>query len=104
MIFPFFLASLACFRLTRLITDDKITSYFRQWVIAHAPRRKKTLAKEGITCPFCVSVYIAILLTAYFMFFLGMTMVEAMLWMPAVWGASILWNQLFVYLTNEHSN
>lgn len=94
------LLSLACFRLTRLVTDDGVTQAVRSWIVRKAPRAVKAKAKEGIECPMCVSFYIALSLT-------GLANLldvfprpeEALLFMPATWGASVLWNQLFVKLS-----
>lgn len=92
-------ASLCCFRITRLVTDDGITSPLRNWVVRNAPADVKKKAKEGITCPLCVSFYFAGILSFY-LFFLDISLLSFVpLWWGAVWGASILWNQLFVTLT-----
>lgn len=91
----FFAACLACFRLTRLITDDKIFDWLRRDV---SKAGKK--AAEGIKCPFCVSFYVSIFIVGV----LGLAIEGARnystwLWMPAIWGGSILLNQLFVKLS-----
>lgn len=94
--------SLGCFRLTRLITDDKITDWLRSIVIRKAPAKAKEKAREGITCPFCVSFYFAMILGIYAWYIGGWTPIDELcLWIFAIWGASILFNQLFCYLTNE---
>ncbi len=92
----FIAATLACFRLTRLITDDKIMDWLRRDV---AKAGKK--AKEGIHCPFCVSFWIAGLVT------LGLCLMPVIrwqdwwLWHMAIWGGSVLWNQVFAKLSDE---
>ena len=95
-----FLAStLACFRLTRLVTDDKIFEWGRSGLIKAAPAGTKKKVKEGIECPFCVSFWIASLITVG----LALSTQETMLWLyqPAIWGGSVLWNQIFMKLTKE---
>lgn len=42
-------------RLTRLITDDKITEGFRQWVVSRAG--DESLISYLVYCSWCVSVY-----------------------------------------------
>lgn len=101
MFFTFFLASLATFRLTRLVTDDKIFEGLRSWIIKESPRKAKTKAKQLITCHFCFSFYLATLTTIYLVYCGFISSRDALLWQPSVWGASVLLNQLFVYLTDE---
>lgn len=92
----FIAATIACFRLTRLITDDKIMDWLRKDV---AKAGKK--AKEGITCPFCVSFYWAVMI-AYCMWGMGkFPFWESWLWSLAIWGGSVLWNQVFVKLSEQ---
>lgn len=49
--------TLACFRLTKLVLDDKVADPVRDWILARHP------ADHGlgflITCPWCASPYIA---------------------------------------------
>lgn len=92
----FIAATLACFRLTRLVTDDKITDWLRKDV---AKAGKK--AKEGINCPFCVSWWVASLIVIGLWLVGSVPVTEAWLWQPAIWGGSVLWNQLFMKLTTE---
>lgn len=93
----FVMTSLACFRLTRLITDDKITDWLRRWVRREAPKK----AKEGISCPFCVSFYYANILTGLLVLLHMITWQFSFIYSPAVWGASVLFNQLFTCLTEN---
>lgn len=95
----FLAASLACFRLTRLITDDKIFDWLRELVIREAPRALKTKAKQGITCPFCVSFYFAVLIAGFLVCRNMVLGADAPLWGAAIWGGSILFNQIFVKLS-----
>lgn len=83
-------AGLASFRLTRLITDDTITSGLRRAV----PKGK---AKQGIRCPFCVSFWVS--LGIGIALYLTDHADEQWLWIPAIWGLSVLFNQLFVRLS-----
>lgn len=97
--FRFILASLACFRLTRLITDDKISSWLRSLVVREAPTKLKKKAREGINCPFCVSFYIAALITVTLILCNLVTLQFSFVYQAAVWGASVLLNQLFTKLS-----
>lgn len=92
-------ASLACFRLTRLVTDDKITDWFRSSFVRQMPRPAKAKARQGIECPFCVSFYVAIGLTVYLYSLYAFPWREAFIWQAAIWGGSVLLNQLFVRLS-----
>jgi Protein of unknown function (DUF1360) len=96
----FILTSLACFRLTRLITDDKITDWLRSLVVRKAPRKIKKKAREGITCPFCVSFYFAMLLGTGTWYLGWVETGQLFVWIPAVWGCSVLFNQVFEYLSS----
>lgn len=87
-----FLAGLACFRLTRLITDDKIFAPLRRVV-----SRQGKKAKEGITCPWCVSFYFATIIAGY-IYWRWIPYDMAVLCLFAIWGMSILWNGLFTFL------
>lgn len=91
--FLFLLSSLACFRLSRLISDDKIFDWLRR---IPPP---KSRAKQLVTCPFCVSFYIASAITLSQAFEQRVEWELAPLWMAAVWGASVLLNQAFVKLS-----
>lgn len=83
-------ATLACFRLTRLVTDDKIMDWLRRDV---SKAGKK--AKEGIQCPFCVSFYWSIAIAVGLHFYLE----TEVAWFAPIWGGSVLWNQVFVRLS-----
>jgi hypothetical protein len=100
----FIACTLAVFRLTRLITDDKITDFLRTFVKKEAnklPRKAKQKAKEGITCPFCVSFYISAFITIY-LWRTGLIHWKTMfLWGTAMWGGSILLNELVVRLMDK---
>jgi hypothetical protein len=97
----FLALSLGTFRLTRLITDDKITDWFRSLVIRKSPQKIKAKAKEGITCPFCVSFYLAVIFTCLAWQLGWIIGHETPVWGSAIWGTSILLNQLFCYLTEK---
>lgn len=97
----FLLASLACFRLTRLVTDDKITDWLRSLVVRKAPRKIKAKAEYGITCPFCVSAYHALAITFY-LWWIGVVPADiAWVYGSGVWGGSIIWNEIFVALMGK---
>lgn len=98
--FTFLLASLACFRLTRLITDDKITQPLRMFLVRNSPPKIKAKTKQGITCPLCVGFYFAAAITAYLLFAChAFDWRAALLWQSAIWGASVLWNQVFARIS-----
>src|SRR5476651_2488722 len=101
MYLTFLLASLACFRLTRLVTDDQITAWLREKLIRSVPRTAKKTARQGITCAFCVSFYISLLLAVYLCFLGCIEWKLLPLWQPSIWAGSVLWNELFVYFMNE---
>lgn len=84
----FIAASLACFRLTLLITEDKIMDWLRRDVSKIGKR-----AKQGISCSFCVSFYWAFAITDGLWMLGYLPWQEIFFWLPAIWGASILWNK-----------
>lgn len=93
----FIASTLACFRLTRLITDDKITDWLRRLVKREAPRKIKAKVAEGIECPFCVSGWIAIAISTYLAF--AISEANMIFYYPAIWGGSVIWNQIFTKLS-----
>jgi hypothetical protein len=97
----FLACCIACFRLTRLITDDKITDWLRAKVVKEAPPKLKAKAREGITCPFCVSFYWACLITLGACLLGWLPAASSPLWLAAVWGGSVLINQIFAALTKQ---
>lgn len=67
--FDFLLCALACFRLARLVAIDEgpfsVFQHLRQRAGAYeydAQGRVKTAFGRGISCPYCVGVYAALLL------------------------------------------
>lgn len=58
------LAALATWRLTWLVTEDKITERPREWLAERARDASKGLAYL-VTCPFCVSVWLAVPVLAW---------------------------------------
>lgn len=92
--FLFLVCSLACFRVTRLVTDDKIFAWLRRL----PPPKSK--AKELVRCPFCASAYFAAAITFYLWLYLQVIPgMDALLWWLSIWGGSVLLNQLFVRLS-----
>lgn len=53
-LFPFILAILATYRVTRLVTGDMISENFRSWVDS----RSKTLGYL-VSCDWCLSIWLA---------------------------------------------
>lgn len=100
MIFAFFLSSLACFRLSRLFAEDKITDWLRVWLIKEAPTKAKAKVKQGVSCPFCWSFYFSLIIT-FALWWNGDLIDHQWLWLPAIWGASILINELFTFLMSK---
>jgi hypothetical protein len=94
----FLASSLAVFRLTRLITDDKVTDWLRAFVVRQVPRKAKRKAKQGITCPFCVSFYYSAIFSVslWMAGFYGWEWI--LFWQPAIWGAANIFNEVFTYL------
>lgn len=98
--FLFLLCSLACFRLSRLISEDKIFSELRALLIRKVPAPAKKKTREGITCPFCVSAYFSAAITIYIWLYLqAIPGMDAPLWCFGMWGGSVIWNQVFVRLS-----
>lgn len=91
----FIAATLACFRLTRLITDDKITDWLRRDVSKAGQK-----AREGIHCPFCVSFYWSMIIAIALVISLNMPWYSWAVWFAPIWGGSVLWNQVFVKLSD----
>lgn len=58
MIVSLIVAALAVARLTRLLTEDRLTVRWRQWVIKRwGP---ESLASYLVHCPWCMSIYISL--------------------------------------------
>lgn len=63
--------ALAVYRVTRVVTVDKISDPWRKWLYAkvqNADPDHRSVARWAytlLTCPFCVSVYGALLATAF---------------------------------------
>ncbi len=97
--FVFILASLTCFRLSRLFAEDEIMSALRSFAVQESPRSIKRKVKQGISCPFCWSFWISGIITVYLLYF-GMigAIGIALLW-GGIWGMSVLLNQVFVFLS-----
>lgn len=95
--FEFIICSLACFRLTRLITDDDGPGFiFRK--LRRLPQKRSSVRK-GISCPFCVSFYFALAISVFEVLARELDPYQAVIVMPAIWGASVLLNQTFVKLS-----
>ena len=93
----FLAACLACFRLTRLITDDDGPGYIFRKLRRLPPARSS--AREGLACPFCVSFYFAALITGFLVFAGAASGLWAPLLGASIWGGSVLLNQAFVKLS-----
>lgn len=65
-------------RLTRLVTSDTITTPIRARLVRALPEGRATTGSEFLTCPWCVSVWIA-------------PVVIALGWWPAHHGTSSWW-------------
>lgn len=93
-LFYLLLASLATFRLALMISSEdgpmRIFSRFRK---VPPPRSN---AREGISCPWCVSVWISAVFTTY-LWWLGIFLgPEWILWWMAISAGAITLNQQFI--------
>jgi hypothetical protein len=87
----FLIGALSTFRLTVLITKDKGPAFFFQ-KLREAPPKRSSL-KQGISCPFCVSVWMAFPVIA---FTIHQTPISnVFLGALALSGAAIILNQAF---------
>jgi len=59
--------TLACYRLTRLVIDDKITEPVRDRIFARYGDPADSKVSFGVTCPHCVSIYLGIALSSVHM-------------------------------------
>jgi sterol desaturase/sphingolipid hydroxylase (fatty acid hydroxylase superfamily) len=90
------IAGLAAFRLTILISKDDGPGFIF-WKLRQAPKPKSSL-KEGISCPFCVSIWFAAPISAYELIHKPAWLTHCgdffLLWM-ALSGIAIILNQAF---------
>lgn len=95
--FDFILLALAVYRATLMITEESgpawIFKHLRWWVKREAP--KKAHLDEGITCPWCVSMWFAIIFAVTERFFFHKNFFyDVMTVSMALSGASVIMNQL----------
>ena len=89
--FTFFIASLATYRLSLLVSkEDGPAWIFRK--LRNVPP-KKSSAREGVRCEWCVSVYASALVTWFT--YPHVTLYWAILYWLALSAAAICWNQAF---------
>lgn len=62
--FVFMLMCLVAYRITRLITLDKITEGFRNWAEDRAENSGADRLAYFITCPWCVGFYVSAFVVA----------------------------------------
>lgn len=74
------LLSLAAFRATRLITDDRLTLPARAWIAGRFPKR--AAVQYFITCPWCVGMWISAALVLLVWYWQPLPLPG--LWIPAV--------------------
>ena len=58
-VFPFFLISLAVFRMTRLFVYDKVTEFIREYFAKRSDGFSKNMT-ELFGCPWCVSMWFSL--------------------------------------------
>jgi hypothetical protein len=97
--FIFIVASLACFRLSRLFSDDLIFDQLRLWIVRSVPQKSKKKTKQGINCAFCISFYVAAGIASVLWWQGYFNIWVFWLWAAGIWGASVIFNQLFVFLS-----
>lgn len=87
-------ASLATFRLALMISEE--TGPFRIFAKLRKAPKKDSSFREGISCPWCVSVWMSALVTT-FIWWLGVFPgAEWPLWWLDVSAGSVILNQAFI--------
>lgn len=91
----FIAVALAVFRLTWLLTKDKITAAFRR----EAKERGGKEVGYLVNCPWCASFYVSTLAVLYLVW-VGMFNWKGIpLWLPAIWGLAMVINQIVIRIT-----
>lgn len=92
----FIASGFGVFRLTWLITKDRITAAFR--------REAKKVGKEVgylAQCPWCASAYVTAQELVLMVWLGMMTWAEAMFWFGPIWGLAMTINQVVVFVTES---
>lgn len=87
------LLSLATYRITRLIVEDKVWEVWRIKLSARIVRKPTLLRRklnELLTCPFCMSVWVAAAVVAVADRFLHLP-VPVLAWPAVAGGALVAW-------------
>lgn len=89
------LLSLACYRVTRFIVSDTIIDGFRIWlhtvILGKKPKTWREKLQELISCPFCISVWIAAGLVVVTDLFVDSFPLPVFQWLAIAAGALVIW-------------
>lgn len=89
------LLSLACYRVTRLVVKDTIIDGFRIWlhtaILGRKPRLWREKLQELVSCPFCISVWIAGALTLLADHYVGSLPLPFAVWGAVAAGSLVAW-------------
>ena len=87
--------SLVCYRITRFIVKDTIIDGFRIWLHTVILGRKPALWREKlgelISCPFCISVWIAAALAVVADYFVPSVPLPVFQWLAVAAGTLVIW-------------
>ena len=97
--FDFAIYSLAAFRLAYMISEES-GPMFVFLRLRRLPKNRSSL-KEGLNCPYCVGMWIALAMGAYGFSGLKILVVHWIIFGLAIGGLSILFHQLFIWLRRE---
>lgn len=87
--------SLACHRVTRFIVKDTLIDGFRIWlhtvILGRKPKLWREKLQELISCPFCISVWIAAALVALSDLFVCSIPLPVFVWLAVASGTLVIW-------------
>ena len=89
------LLALACYRVTRFIVKDSLIQGFRIWLhtalLGNKPRLWRDKLQELISCPFCISVWIAAALVAGVNHYRSVSL-PFVQWLAVAGATCVIWN------------
>ena len=89
------LLSLACYRVTRFVVKDTIIDGFRIWlhtvILGKKPRLWREKVQELISCPYCISVWIAADLVVATDLFVVSFPLPVFQWLAVAAGSLVIW-------------